>query len=75
MSEFCGPKKAAIATHAVSAVLKPGHRLRVDVFALNLIKAMTVGPVTAETQLRPQHVVIDPQQPSYLVVPSDRPLP
>ncbi|GAA0996275.1 CocE/NonD family hydrolase [Nocardiopsis tropica] len=64
-----------IGTHAVSAVLKPGHRLRVDVFALNLIKAMTVGPVTAETQLRPQHVLIDPKQPSYLVVPSDRPLP
>ncbi|ADG76990.1 Peptidase S15 OS=Tsukamurella paurometabola (strain ATCC 8368 / DSM / CCUG 35730 / CIP 100753/ JCM 10117 / KCTC 9821 / NBRC 16120 / NCIMB 702349 / NCTC 13040) OX=521096 GN=Tpau_0347 PE=4 SV=1 [Tsukamurella paurometabola] len=64
-----------IGTHAVSAVLKPGHRLRVDVFALNLIKAMTVGPVTAETQFRPQHVLIDPKQPSYLVVPSDRPLP
>ncbi|KXP06484.1 CocE/NonD family hydrolase [Tsukamurella pseudospumae] len=63
-----------IATHATSAVLKPGHRLRVDVFALNLIKAMTLGPVTAETQLRPQHVLIDPQRPSYLVVPSDRPL-
>ncbi|TWS26801.1 CocE/NonD family hydrolase [Tsukamurella conjunctivitidis] len=64
-----------IGTHAVSAVLKPGHRLRVDVFALNLIKSMTVGPVTAETLLRPQHVVIDPQRPSYLVVPSDTPLP
>ncbi|MBS4099932.1 CocE/NonD family hydrolase [Tsukamurella paurometabola] len=64
-----------IGTHAVSAVLKPGHRLRVDVFALNLIKAMTVGPVTAETQFRPQHVLIDPKKPSYLVVPSDRPLP
>ncbi|TWS22417.1 CocE/NonD family hydrolase [Tsukamurella sputi] len=64
-----------IGTHAVSAILKPGHRLRVDVFALNLIKAMTVGPVTAETQFRPQHVVIDPKQPSYLVVPSDNPLP
>ncbi|CAM3404018.1 CocE/NonD family hydrolase [Tsukamurella hominis] len=64
-----------IGTHAVSAILKPGHRLRVDVFALNLIKAMTVGPVTSETQFRPQHVLIDPKQPSYLVVPSDRPLP
>ncbi|TWS17700.1 CocE/NonD family hydrolase [Tsukamurella asaccharolytica] len=64
-----------IATHAVSAVLKPGHRLRVDVFALNLIKSMTLGPVTAETRFRPQHVLIDPQRPSYLVVPSDRPLP
>ncbi|MCS3781475.1 CocE/NonD family hydrolase [Tsukamurella ocularis] len=64
-----------IATHAVSAVLKPGHRLRVDVFALNLIKSMTVGPVTSETRFRPQHVLIDPKKPSYLVVPSDRPLP
>ncbi|TWS22416.1 CocE/NonD family hydrolase [Tsukamurella sputi] len=63
-----------IATHATSAVLKPGHRLRVDVFALNLIKSMTVGPVTSETQFRPQHVLIDPKRPSYLVVPSDRPL-
>lgn len=64
-----------IATHAVSAVLKPGHRLRVDVFALNLIKSMTVGPVTSETRFRPQHVLIDPKKPSYLVVPSNRPLP
>lgn len=64
-----------IATHAVSAVLKPGHRLRVDVFALNLTKSMTMGPVTSETRFRPQHVLIDPKRPSYLVVPSDRPLP
>ncbi|WP_250324575.1 CocE/NonD family hydrolase [Williamsia sp. CHRR-6] len=60
-----------IGTHAVSALLKPGHRLRVNVYALNLIKAMTVGPVTATTLLRPQHVLIDPRQPSYLVVPSN----
>lgn len=64
-----------IATHATDAVLKPGHRLRVDVFALNLIKSMTLGPVTAETRFSPQHVVIDPNRPSFLVVPSDRPLP
>ncbi|BDD80570.1 putative peptidase [Tsukamurella pulmonis] len=64
-----------IATHATSAILKPGHRLRVDVFALNMIKAITVGPVTSETQFRPQHVLLDPKRPSYLVVPSDRPLP
>lgn len=64
-----------IATHATSAILGPGHRLRVDVFALNLIKSLTLGPVTAETRFSPQHVVIDPNRPSYLVVPSDRPLP
>ncbi len=64
-----------IGTHATDAVLKPGHRLRVDVFALNLIKSITVGPVTSETQFRQQHVVLDPRRPSYLVVPSDRPLP
>ncbi|GAA1072690.1 CocE/NonD family hydrolase [Tsukamurella spumae] len=64
-----------IATHAVSAILKPGHRLRVDVFALNLIKAITLGPVSSETKFAPQHVIIDPNRPSYLVVPSDRPLP
>lgn len=64
-----------IGTRAVSAILKPGHRLRVDVFALNLIKSMTVGPVTSETLFRPQHIVIDPKQPSYLVVSSNNPLP
>ncbi|MDF0532553.1 CocE/NonD family hydrolase [Tsukamurella sp. 8F] len=63
-----------IGTHATDAYLAPGHRLRVDVFALNLIKGMSLGPVTSLSGLRPQHVVIDPKQPSYLVVPSDRPL-
>ncbi|GAB3130899.1 CocE/NonD family hydrolase [Tsukamurella serpentis] len=64
-----------IAAHATDAVLKPGHRLRVDVFALNLIKSMSMGLVTAETRLAPQHVVLDPNRPSFLVVPSERPLP
>ncbi|WP_019203119.1 CocE/NonD family hydrolase [Tsukamurella sp. 1534] len=64
-----------IASHATSAILRPGHRLRVDVFALNLTKAAPLGPVAALSQYKPQHVLIDPTRPSYLVVPSDRPLP
>ncbi|MFC7755454.1 CocE/NonD family hydrolase [Tsukamurella soli] len=63
-----------IGTHGTDAYLAPGHRLRVDVFALNLIKGMSLGPVTQASGLRPEHLVIDPDQPSYLVVPSSRPL-
>ncbi len=63
-----------IGTHGTDAYLAPGHRLRVDVFALNLIKGMSLGPVTQASGLRPEHLVIDPARPSYLVVPSSRPL-
>ncbi|MGC0366669.1 putative CocE/NonD family hydrolase [Rhodococcus sp. 27YEA15] len=60
-----------IGTHATDAVLQPGHRLRVDVYAFNFPKAISLGPVSADTGLRPEHVVIDPNSPSWINLPSN----
>ncbi len=68
------PTMLDIGSQATDLLLQPGHRLRLDVFALNLPKSITWGPVTAETGLRPESVVLDPAAPSWVNVPSDRPL-
>ncbi|WP_234391207.1 CocE/NonD family hydrolase [Nocardia suismassiliense] len=51
------------------AVLQPGHRLRVDVFASNVPKGMALTPFLAESQLRPQHIELNPDEPSFINVP------
>lgn len=56
------------------AVLKPGHRLRIDVYAANLPKGMLLGPFLNESGLKPQRLVLDPSQPSFVNVPVSRPV-
>ena len=56
----------------IEAVLKPGHRLRVDVFAANLPKGMLLGPMLNESGLKPQRLVLDPGEPSFVNVPVSR---
>lgn len=51
------------------ALLKPGHRLRIDVFAMNLPRGLPLRPLLNESQLRPQHIQLDPNRPSFLNVP------
>ncbi|MEV0760951.1 CocE/NonD family hydrolase [Nocardia sp. NPDC050435] len=51
------------------AVLKPGHRLRVDVFASNYPKGLPIRPFLDATELKPQHLWLDPAAPSYVNVP------
>ncbi|WP_324192565.1 CocE/NonD family hydrolase [Nocardia transvalensis] len=51
------------------AVLHPGHRLRVDVFASNFPKGEPLGPMLFGSQLKPEHLDIDPQAPSYINIP------
>lgn len=58
----------------IEAVLKPGHRLRVDIFAANLPKGMLLGPMLRESGLKPQRLVLDPGQPSFVNVPLSRPM-
>ncbi|MFI6225164.1 CocE/NonD family hydrolase [Nocardia salmonicida] len=58
-----------ITLSATEAVLKPGHRLRVDVFAGNFPKGLPVLPMLVDTGLRPQHVQLDPNRPSFVNVP------
>ncbi|MFD6157814.1 CocE/NonD family hydrolase [Nocardia sp. NPDC060256] len=51
------------------AVLEPGHRLRVDVYASNLPKGLPPMPVLVDSQLAPQHLRLDPGQPSWVNIP------
>lgn len=57
------------------AVLEPGHRLRLDVFAANAPKALAFRPMLNDTELAPQHLALDPAAPSFINLPTDRPLP
>ncbi|NLG55666.1 MAG: CocE/NonD family hydrolase [Rhodococcus sp.] len=54
---------------ATAAVLQPGHRLRVDVYAANFPKGLPLRPLLNESQLRPQHLELDPARPSFVTVP------
>ncbi|QIS18679.1 CocE/NonD family hydrolase [Nocardia terpenica] len=57
------------------AVLQPGHRLRVDVFAGNVPAGIPPTPLLLDSGLRPEHLRLDPTAPSWINIPTDRPLP
>ncbi|WP_405497365.1 CocE/NonD family hydrolase [Nocardia sp. NBC_00511] len=54
---------------ATDAVLQPGHRLRVDVFAFNFPRGLPLRPMLNESQLLPQHIDLNPNAPSWVNVP------
>ncbi|NNH74735.1 CocE/NonD family hydrolase [Nocardia uniformis] len=58
-----------IALSGTQAVLKPGHRLRVDIFAGNFPKGLPIMPMLLDTGLKPQHVQLDPNRPSFVNIP------
>ncbi|GEE03259.1 putative peptidase [Gordonia spumicola] len=60
---------------ATQAKLRPGDRLRVDLYAFNFPKGVPLGPELWSSQLRPQYIEIDPAAPSWVNVPVSRPLP
>lgn len=51
------------------AVLAPGHRLRVDVYAASAPRYLPLGPMRQDSGLRPQHLLLDPAQPSFVTLP------
>ncbi|MFT3715386.1 MAG: CocE/NonD family hydrolase [Gordonia sp. (in: high G+C Gram-positive bacteria)] len=59
---------------ATQAALKPGDRLRVDVYSFNFPKSLPLGPELWSSQLRPQYIEIDPKNPSWVNLPVDKPL-
>ncbi|MFF2554969.1 CocE/NonD family hydrolase [Nocardia sp. NPDC058058] len=63
------PTTLDIRLNAVEAILQPGHRLRVDVFASNFPRSLPPGLVLADSQLAPQHIQLDPDAPSFVNVP------
>ncbi|MEV6767838.1 CocE/NonD family hydrolase [Nocardia sp. NPDC051030] len=58
-----------IALSGTEAILQPGHRLRVDVFAGNFPKGLPILPMLIDTGLKPQHVQLDPNRPSFVNIP------
>ncbi|MGW4354713.1 CocE/NonD family hydrolase [Nocardia sp. NPDC004582] len=58
-----------IALGGTQAVLQPGHRLRVDVFAGNFPKGLPILPMLIDTGLKPQHLQLDPARPSFVNIP------
>ncbi|MGW5437220.1 CocE/NonD family hydrolase [Nocardia asteroides] len=69
------PTAIDIAVIPTQAVLAPGHRLRVDVYAGNAPKALPFRPMLNASGLEPQHVRLDPAAPSFVNLPTDRPIP
>ncbi|WP_435824512.1 CocE/NonD family hydrolase [Nocardia rhamnosiphila] len=63
------PTTVEIGLQAIEAVIQPGHRLRLDIYAFNFPRALPIGATMAAGALRPQHVQLDPDAPSYLVLP------
>lgn len=56
------------------AALRPGDRLRIDVYSLNAPKALPLGPAMWSSKFGPQYIEIDPKSPSWVNLPVDRPL-
>ncbi|MFG1792575.1 CocE/NonD family hydrolase [Nocardia sp. NPDC049149] len=72
------PTTLDVAVNPVDAVLQPGHRLRVNVFASNFPRGFLAPPMLFDggilNALTPQHVVLDPAAPSFVNLPVGRPL-
>ncbi|WUC07812.1 CocE/NonD family hydrolase [Nocardia sp. NBC_00565] len=68
------PVALDVAVIPTQAVLQPGHRLRVDVFAGNAPKALAFRPMLNNTELKPQYLLLDPTVPSFVNLPTNRPI-
>ncbi|AFU02920.1 CocE/NonD family hydrolase [Nocardia brasiliensis] len=68
------PTVMDIATTPIDTTLQPGHRLRVDVFAGNFPKGLPPTAMLLDSQLAPQHLVLDPAAPSWVNLPSSQPV-
>ncbi|MFE9575047.1 CocE/NonD family hydrolase [Nocardia sp. NPDC006044] len=60
------PVTLDIAATPTDAVLQPGHRLRIDVYASNFPKGVPPTLILADSGLRPEHVRLDPDAPSWV---------
>lgn len=72
------PTTLDVAVNPIDAVLAPGHRLRVNVFASNFPRGFLPPPLLFDggigNALASQHLVLDPAAPSFVNVPTSRPL-
>ncbi|AHH16163.1 putative peptidase [Nocardia nova SH22a] len=63
-----------IAVIPTQARLQIGHRLRIDLFASDAPKSMPFRPMLNDSELKPQHLRLDPNAPSFVNLPTDRPV-
>ncbi|WP_433663439.1 CocE/NonD family hydrolase [Nocardia sp. CA-128927] len=63
------PTQLDLGLAPTDAILQPGHRLRVDIFAGNYPKGLPIRPMLDATELKPQHLQLDPSAPSYVNIP------
>ena len=69
------PTPVDVGVIPVDATLQPGHRLRVDVFAGNFPKSVPVWPLMDDMRLEPQLLDLDPDSPSWVVLPVNHKIP
>ncbi|APE34793.1 peptidase [Nocardia mangyaensis] len=69
------PVTLDIAMTPIEAVLQPGHRLRINVYASNFPKGLPPSLVLAATELKPEHLRLDPAAPSWVNMPLTRSIP
>ncbi|RDI68847.1 CocE/NonD family hydrolase [Nocardia pseudobrasiliensis] len=73
------PTVVDIAVNPVDAVLEPGHRLRVNVYASNFPRGFLAPPMLFDggvlNALSAQHILLDGNEPSFVNLPLNRPLP
>ncbi|KZM69847.1 peptidase [Nocardia terpenica] len=69
------PLTLDIALTPIEAVLQPGHRLRVDVYASNGLKGVPTLPTLAASGLRPQTLRLDPATPSWVNIAVNNDIP
>lgn len=63
------PTQLDVSLLPTDAVLQPGHRLRIDVYASSIPRALPLGPMLHDSGLAPQHLELDPSAPSFVSVP------
>lgn len=68
------PVTLDIAVIPTQAVLEPEHRLRVDIFAANPPKALAFRPLLNATEFKTQYLRLDPDAPSFINLPTNRPV-
>lgn len=62
------PVQLDVGLSPTDAILQPGHRLRVDIFASNFPRGLPTTAMLVESGLKPQHLVLDPNAPSFINV-------
>ncbi|MFF2550514.1 CocE/NonD family hydrolase [Nocardia sp. NPDC058058] len=63
------PTALDIGLLATDAIIQPGHRLRIDIYAASIPRALPIGVTARDSGYRPQHIRLDPADPSFVNLP------